>query len=181
MAWNQNYPYRGVELLSPSIRSVIQDAYTPYCGIGRARYHLPEDPRDSRLLEAGLLRLGCTNRCARLDSEPGTTQARMNDRPARPAARGALTSFPALLWGLILVGVGLGVYALGVLIRFASLLLDPHDYLLPGLQKMVWYSGVPVVAGVMLAWSTSSSCCPGSGPGARSAGLALRTRTSRWC
>jgi hypothetical protein len=39
---------------------------------------------------------------------------------------------------------------LGVIVRFVSLLLDPNDYLLPGLQMMVWYSGVPVVAGSLL-------------------------------
>ena len=100
----------------------------------------------------------------------------MSDAPAAlPRAPGALASFPALLWGLILVGSGFGIYVLGVLVRFVSLLVDPHDYLLPGLQMMVW-SRAP-----SSAWSTFSSCSPGSGPGATSAGLRSGTRISRSC
>jgi molybdopterin-guanine dinucleotide biosynthesis protein A len=58
--------------------------------------------------------------------------------------------FHALLYGLLLAGVGLAVYLLGVVIRFFCLFLDPQNYLLAGLQRMVWYSGMPVMLGLIL-------------------------------
>ncbi len=62
----------------------------------------------------------------------------------------ARATFPALLWGLLLAGIGFAIYTLGVLGRFLTLPFDRHDVLLPFLQKVVWYSGIPVVTGLVL-------------------------------
>lgn len=74
--------------------------------------------------------------------------------PAEPVDDAGLVptraTFPALLWGLLLAGAGFGVYTLGVLGRFLTLLFDRHDHLLPILQKMVWHSGILVVTGLIL-------------------------------
>src|SRR2546428_663376 len=69
--------------------------------------------------------------------------------PARPAPR-RFPEFPALLYGLLVAGAGFGVYFLGVIIRFFCIFLDPHNHWLAELQRMVWYSGMPVIAGLIL-------------------------------
>jgi hypothetical protein len=73
--------------------------------------------------------------------------------PLEPAdAAGVIPAhltFPALLWGLLLTGAGFGIYTLGALTRFLSLPFDRHDLLLPTLQRMVWYSGILVVTGLI--------------------------------
>jgi len=58
--------------------------------------------------------------------------------------------FPALLYGVLLMSAGFGVYLLAVTGRFLSLFLDPHDLLLGLWQHVVWYTGVPVAAGLLL-------------------------------
>ncbi len=58
-----------------------------------------------------------------------------------------LARFPALLYGVLLIIVGISIYSLGVVLRFLTALVDPERYLVPALQQMVWYSGVPVVIG----------------------------------
>lgn len=62
-----------------------------------------------------------------------------------------LARFPALLYGVLLMLTGMGVYLLGVATRFVCIFLDPHGHLLGLLHHVVWYSGVPVVGGLLLA------------------------------
>lgn len=66
---------------------------------------------------------------------------------AAPDARGL---FPAFLYGALLGLLGGSVYLLGVAIGFVRLFLD-HDGAWRGLaDALVWYSGIPVVAGMFL-------------------------------
>lgn len=67
-----------------------------------------------------------------------------------PTDRRKRRAFPALLYGLLLEGLGFSVYFCGVMLRFVCLLLDPHGHVLGLVRGMIWYSGMPVVAGVML-------------------------------
>ena len=59
-------------------------------------------------------------------------------------------AFPALMYGLLLAGLGFTVYFLGVMLRAAGLVVDPHGQLLGVIRGMIWSSGMPVVAGLIL-------------------------------
>ena len=54
------------------------------------------------------------------------------------------------MYGLLLNAVGFTVYFFSVVLRFVTLFLDPHNYLLPLIERTIWYSGMPVVAGLIL-------------------------------
>lgn len=58
---------------------------------------------------------------------------------------------PLLLWGALLFCGGIAAYLAGVLLVFPRYLLGLHAVLDPISQAIVWYSGVPIVAGVGLA------------------------------
>jgi len=77
-------------------------------------------------------------------------QLAVRDPPAAapPSVRRVL---PLFLWGVILAVMGFVTYTLGVLLRLLSWPLDRYDQLLPSLHRIVWYSGVLVVAGTFLA------------------------------
>jgi glycosyltransferase involved in cell wall biosynthesis len=70
-------------------------------------------------------------------------------RPLPPTFRGIL-AFPAFLYGLLIAGAGLVIYISGVLIGFFRIFLDPSGQLLWVADRIVWYSGMPVVAGLIL-------------------------------
>ena len=75
----------------------------------------------------------------------------MTNQPAPAnAARTGLAAFPALMYGLLLCAVGFTLYFLSVLLRFVTLFFDPHNHLLAVIQGTIWYSGMPVAAGVLL-------------------------------
>ena len=58
---------------------------------------------------------------------------------------------PFLLWGVLSFCAGLAMYLLGVLLVFPRYLLGLHSTLDQISEWMVWYSGVPIVAGLGLA------------------------------
>ncbi len=58
---------------------------------------------------------------------------------------------PLLLWGVMCVCAGLGMHLLGVLMVFPRYLLGLNHALLPLNEWIVWYSGVPIMAGFALA------------------------------
>lgn len=58
---------------------------------------------------------------------------------------------PLLLWGVIAVCIGLTMYVSGVLLVFPRYLLVLHAPLDRVSEWLVWYSGVPIVAGIVLA------------------------------
>lgn len=71
---------------------------------------------------------------------------------------GSLTSpsaaarhIPLLLYGVLLFCGGIGMYLLGVLLVIPRYLLGLNAILEPVSQWIVWYSGVPIVAGISLA------------------------------
>jgi hypothetical protein len=61
-----------------------------------------------------------------------------------------LVRFPAMMWGILFVGLGVACYMGGVLLAAARHLLAPW---LPAdeiVRMVLWYSGMPVVAGFLL-------------------------------
>lgn len=58
---------------------------------------------------------------------------------------------PLLLWGTLTFCIGLAMYLAGVLLVFPRYLLGLNAVLDPVSEWMVWYSGVPIVAGLLLA------------------------------
>ena len=54
---------------------------------------------------------------------------------------------PLLLYGVVLFCFGIAAYLFGVLLVFPRYLLDMNRWLEPVSQAIVWYSGVPIVAG----------------------------------
>ena len=61
-----------------------------------------------------------------------------------------LVTFPALMYGLLLNAVGFTLYFFSVVLRFATLFFDPQNYLLPLIERTIWYSGMPVAVGLIL-------------------------------
>ena len=58
---------------------------------------------------------------------------------------------PFLLYGVLCFAVGLTMYVLGILLVFPRYLLRLHAWLDPVAEWLVWYSGVPIMIGIVLA------------------------------
>lgn len=58
---------------------------------------------------------------------------------------------PFLLYGVLAFCLGLVMYLTGILLVFPRYLLNMHTLLDPVAHALVWYSGVPILAGIMLA------------------------------
>jgi hypothetical protein len=58
---------------------------------------------------------------------------------------------PFLMYGMLLACFGLGMYLFGVLLVVPRYLLGLNAILLPINEWIVWYSGVPIAAGLVLA------------------------------
>lgn len=58
---------------------------------------------------------------------------------------------PLLMYGMLLFSVGIMMYLFGVLMVFPRYLLGLNHALKPVSEAIVWYSGVPIVAGIGLA------------------------------
>lgn len=57
---------------------------------------------------------------------------------------------PALLYGLFLIGCGLSAYVFGILMALPRRLLLPSPALATLNQEIVWYSGIPMLLGILL-------------------------------
>ncbi len=57
---------------------------------------------------------------------------------------------PLLMYGVLCLCLGLGMYLLGVVMVLPRYLLGLNQLLLPLNEWIVWYSGVPIVAGLLL-------------------------------
>jgi hypothetical protein len=68
---------------------------------------------------------------------------------------------PLLMWGVICVCVGLGMHLIGVLMVFPRYLFGLNHALLPFNEWIVWYSGVPIMAGFTLALTDLFVLFPG--------------------
>lgn len=64
---------------------------------------------------------------------------------------GARRHVPLLMYGVLLFCVGMAMYLAGVLLVFPRYLLGLNAALEPVSAWLVWYSGVPIVAGIGLA------------------------------
>jgi glycosyltransferase involved in cell wall biosynthesis len=69
--------------------------------------------------------------------------------PPTPVRRG-IVAFSAFLYGFLIFGVGFVIYILGVTIGFFRIFLDPHGHWVQEVDRIIWYSGMPVVAGLIL-------------------------------
>src|SRR5258708_7808162 len=65
------------------------------------------------------------------------------------STRGTLR-VPLLLYGLLLIGGGLAVYLFGVLMALSRKLLAPSPALAALNQEIFWYSGIPMLLGILL-------------------------------
>ena len=74
----------------------------------------------------------------------------MNLKVASKAKR-VLCRTPLLLYGVLSIILGLMMYFIGVLMVFPRYLLGLNKMLLPANEWLVWYSGVPIVVGFLLA------------------------------
>ncbi len=75
----------------------------------------------------------------------------MSSQPAHISApRLGLVMFPALMYGLLLNMVGFTLYFFSVVLRFVTFFFDPHNHLLALIEGTIWYSGMPVAAGLIL-------------------------------
>ncbi len=54
------------------------------------------------------------------------------------------------MYGLLLNAGGFTLYFFSVMLRFVTLFFDPHDHLLAMIERTIWYSGMPVAAGLIL-------------------------------
>lgn len=83
---------------------------------------------------------------------PLASQPRLAPGAVSPRlAFGQVRRLPLLLYGVLLLVAGLATYVFGVLIGVPRALFGLDDILLPLDRWLVWYSGVPIVAGLMLA------------------------------
>ena len=58
--------------------------------------------------------------------------------------------FPALMYGLLLCSAGFSIYFGGVLLGFLRIFLDFHEQWKWFIVEILWYSGIPVIAGIIL-------------------------------
>lgn len=72
------------------------------------------------------------------------------DAPPRPLL-GRVRRLPLLLYGTLFLVLGLAMYLVGVLMGVPRTLFRLDTLLLPLNKWLVWYSGVPLMAGVLLA------------------------------
>ncbi len=79
------------------------------------------------------------------ESQPGGPL----NRPASVAQK--ILMVPYLLYGVYLFCIGTAMYLIGVLAVVPRYLLGLYDTLTPASEWLVWYSGVPMVAGLALA------------------------------
>jgi hypothetical protein len=83
---------------------------------------------------------------------PSVSRPRRTASAASPfLALGQVRRLPLLLYGVLLLFLGLATYVVGVLIGVPRTLFGLDDVLLPLNRWLVWYSGVPIVAGLTLA------------------------------
>jgi glycosyltransferase involved in cell wall biosynthesis len=61
-----------------------------------------------------------------------------------------IVAFPAFLYGFLIVGAGFAIYILGVFCGFLRIFFDTQDHWLVVIDRIVWYSGIPVITGLIL-------------------------------
>lgn len=63
-----------------------------------------------------------------------------------------ISKFPSCLFGTLVASCGFLIYIFGVLLGFFRIFFDPHGHFLWIIDRIVWYSGVPVVIGLILVF-----------------------------
>ena len=72
-----------------------------------------------------------------------------------------LRRLPLLMYGLILMMLGLSIYVFGTVMSVPRIIPGLNAILLPINEKIVWYSGVPLMAGLILAMTDLFVLFPG--------------------
>ena len=68
---------------------------------------------------------------------------------------------PLLMYGVLCLCLGLNMHLLGVMLGLPRYLLNLNQLLLPLNEWIVWYSGVPIVAGLVLTLTDLFVLFPG--------------------
>lgn len=63
-----------------------------------------------------------------------------------------------LMYGMLIFSFGIAMYLLGVLMVFPRYLLGLDQLLKPLNEWIVWYSGIPIITGIVLALLICCSC-----------------------
>lgn len=63
-----------------------------------------------------------------------------------------VVNWPALMYGILCCAVGFSLYFLGVLLGFIGFLFDCHGQLKWFTEQVLWYSGIPFVAGLIFVF-----------------------------
>ena len=79
----------------------------------------------------------------------------------KPMIQGRTRRKPFLLWGTLLICIGLTMHLIGVVMVIPRYLLGMNELLLPFNQWIVWYSGVPIMLGFALALTDLFVLFPG--------------------
>ena len=61
-----------------------------------------------------------------------------------------VANLPALMYGLLFCGAGFSSYFIGVMLGFIRIFVDPHGQWKWFIEQILWYSGIPVIAGIIL-------------------------------
>lgn len=61
-----------------------------------------------------------------------------------------ISTLPAFLFGLVITSSGFFIYILGIMLGFLRIFVDPHGQFLWIIDRVIWYSGIPVVVGLIL-------------------------------
>lgn len=77
--------------------------------------------------------------------------ARLRTIAGAAMRRLSVSRVPFLMYGVLIFSFGLALYFLGVMMVFPRYLLGLNEALLPLTEWLVWYSGVPIVLGILLA------------------------------
>ena len=88
---------------------------------------------------------------ADVQSLPARDAAEIERELSQTAARRPLFHPPLLLYGSVSFGLGIAAYLVGVLLVFPRYALDINQWLEPVSQAIVWYSGIPITVGLVLA------------------------------
>jgi Glycosyl transferase family 2 len=85
------------------------------------------------------------------EKPPAVNASSINARTAFSNALEKFRQIPLLLYGILSACIGLSMYVVGILMVFPRYLLGLNQVLLPTNEWIVWYSGLPIVVGLILA------------------------------
>src|SRR5438132_261539 len=85
------------------------------------------------------------------EKPPAVNPSSINASTAFSNALERFRQIPLLLYGILSACIGFLMYVIGILMVFPRYLLGLNQALLPTNEWIVWYSGLPIVVGLILA------------------------------